>query len=58
MLNENIKKVAVGGSAVVLAIAMGLQTFVFGHNDLQVLKDSVAKLTERVAQLEVIKVHE
>lgn len=58
MLNENMKKVAVGGSAIVLAIAMGLQTFVFGQGDLQGLKDSLAKLTERVTQLEVIKTHE
>jgi thymidine phosphorylase len=58
MVNENMKKVAIGGSAIVLAIAMGLQTFVFGQNDLQMLKESVAKLTERVAQLEVAKAHE
>ena len=58
MVNETMKKYAVGGSAIVLAIAMGLQTFVFGQNDLQALKDSVAKLTERVAQLEVVKVHD
>jgi hypothetical protein len=58
MLNENIKKMAVGGSALALAIAMGLQTFVFGQNELQAIKENVAKLTERVAQLEVIKVHE
>jgi hypothetical protein len=58
MLNENMKKVAVGGSALALAIAMGLQTFVFGQNELQAIKENVAKLTERVAQLEVIKVHE
>jgi hypothetical protein len=58
MLNENMKKVAVGGSAIALAIAMGLQTFVFGQNELQAIKENVAKLTERVAQLEVIKVHE
>ena len=58
MVNETMKKYAVGGSAIVLAIAMGLQTFVFGQNDLQALKDSVAKLAERVAQLEIVKVHD
>jgi hypothetical protein len=58
MLNENMKKMAVGGSAIALAIAMGLQTFVFGQNELQAIKENVAQLTERVAQLEVIKVHE
>jgi hypothetical protein len=58
MLNENMKKMAVGGSAIALAIAMGLQTFVFGQNDLQAIKENVAQLTERVVQLEIIKVHE
>ena len=52
-MNETIKKVAVGSSAVALAIAMGLQTFVFGNNDIKSLKEDVAKLSERIAALEV-----
>lgn len=51
-MNEKVKKIAVGGSAIALAIAMGLQTFLFGSNDIQVLKDEVAKLSERIAKLE------
>lgn len=51
-MNEKVKNIAVGASAVALAVAMGLQTFVFGNNDIQTLKDDVAKLSERVAQLE------
>lgn len=57
-MNENVKKIAVGGSAIVLAIAMGLQTFVFGQNDLQTLKEEVLKLSERIAKLEVPTAHE
>ena len=38
MMNEKVKNIAVGASAVALAIAMGLQTFVFGNNDIQTLK--------------------
>jgi thymidine phosphorylase len=53
-----LKKIAMGGSAIVLAIAMGLQTFVFGQNDLQALKDEVVKLSERMAKLEAPKAHE
>ena len=52
-MNENIKKIAMGGSAIALAIAMGLQTFVFGQSDMQKLKEDVAKLSERVAKLEI-----
>ena len=51
-MNEKIKKIAVGGSALALAIAMGLQTFVFGNSDMQTLKEEVAKLSERIAKLE------
>ena len=51
-MNEKVKKIAVGGSAVALAIAMGLQTFVFGSNDMQTLKEEVAKLSERITKLE------
>lgn len=52
-MSENIKKIAVGGSAIALAIAMGLQTFIFGQNDLQMLKDDVLKLSEKIAKLEI-----
>ena len=52
---EKIKQVAVGGSAVAMAIAMALQTFVFGQSDIQVLKEQVTQLTERLAKLEVPK---
>lgn len=51
-MNEKIKNVAVGASAIALAVAMGLQTFVFGNNDIQTLKDDVVKLSERITQLE------
>jgi hypothetical protein len=51
-MNENFKTIAMGGSAVVLAIAMGLQTFVFGNNDVQTLKEELSKLSERIAKLE------
>lgn len=57
-MNDNIKKIAVGGSAIALAIAMGLQTFVFGHSDMQTIKEEVAKLSERVAKLEVHKAND
>lgn len=52
---EKIKQVAVGGSAVAMAIAMALQTFVFGQSDIQVLKEQVTQLRERLAKLEVPK---
>ena len=52
-MNENIKKIALSGSAIALAIAMGLQTFVFGQSDVQTLKEEVVKLSERVAKLEM-----
>jgi hypothetical protein len=58
MMNETIKKVAMGSSALALAVAMGLQTFVFGQSDLQIIKENIAQLTERVAQLETTHVHE
>jgi hypothetical protein len=51
-MNDNIKKIAVTGSAIALALAMGLQTFVFGQNDIQSLKDEVHKLAERLSRLE------
>jgi thymidine phosphorylase len=57
-MNDNVKKIAMSGSAIVLAIAMGLQTFVFGQNDLQTLKNEVMKLSERIVKLETLKVHE
>ena len=57
-MNEKIKKMAVGGSAIALAIAMGLQTFLFGDSDIKVLKEEVAKLSERVAKLEAPTPHE
>jgi hypothetical protein len=51
-MNENIKKIALSGSAIALAISMGLQTFIFGKSDIQTLKDEVIQLSERVAKLE------
>jgi len=51
-MNESVKKIAISGSAIALAIAMALQTFVFGQNDLQTLKEDLAKLSERMAILE------
>jgi thymidine phosphorylase len=58
MMNDSVKKIAMGGSAIVLAVAMGLQTFVFGQSDLQALKNEVMKLSERMAKLEAPKAHE
>lgn len=57
-MNEKIKKIAVGTSAIALAIAMGLQTFIFGNNDIQSLKDDVVKLSERIAKLEQPAAHD
>lgn len=51
-MSENMKKYAMTASGLALAIAMGLQTFVFGHNDMQTLKQEIAELSERVAKLE------
>lgn len=53
-MNENIKKYAVSGSAIALSIAMALQTFVFGHNDLQKLKEEISILSLRIEKLELI----
>jgi hypothetical protein len=57
-MNENIKKLAISGSAIALAIAMGLQTFVFGKSDIQTIKEDMEKLSERVAKLEAPIIHE
>ena len=57
-MNELIKKHAVTGSAIAFAIAMGLQTFVFGSSDVQNLKQEVAQLSERLAKLEAPQTHE
>ena len=57
-MNEKVKKIAVGASAIAFAIAMGLQTFVFGQSDIQILKEEVLKLSERIAKLEAPAAHE
>lgn len=57
-MNENMKKIAISGSAIALAIAMGLQTFVFGTSDIQVLKQEVQNLSARIAKLEAPVAHE
>lgn len=57
-MNDIIKKHAVTGSALAFAVVMGLQTFVFGGNDLQTLKQQVAELSERLAKLESPQTHE
>jgi polyhydroxyalkanoate synthesis regulator phasin len=57
-MNETIKKYAVSGSAITLAIAMGLQTFVFGQSDMQKLKEDIAALSERVVKLETPRANE
>jgi polyhydroxyalkanoate synthesis regulator phasin len=57
-MNENVKKIAFSGSALVLAIAMGFQTFIFGKNDMQTLKEEIALLTQRVAKLEAPIAHD
>lgn len=51
-MNDNVKKIAVGGSALALAVAMGLQTFIFGQNDMQTMKETISALSDRVAKLE------
>lgn len=58
MMNENMKKIAVGGSAIALAIAMGLQTFVFGQSDMQTMKEQIMLLSDRIAKLEVSHSHD
>lgn len=57
-MNENIKKIAISGSAIALAVAMGLQTFVFGTNDIQSLKEAMQNLSARIAKLETPVAHE
>lgn len=49
---DKTKKIAMGISGIALAIAMGAQTFVFGKNDLQTLKDQVAELSLKLEALE------
>ncbi len=58
MMNEKVKNVAIGASTVALAIVMGLQTFVFGSNDIQTLKKEMAELSERIAKLEQPVTHD
>lgn len=58
MNTEKLKQIALGGSTIALAIAMGLQSFVFGQNDIQLLKEQVAQISERLSQLEAPKMHE
>jgi hypothetical protein len=57
-MNEALKKYAVSGSAITLAIAMGLQTFLFGNSDIKTLKEEVAKLSDRIAVLEAPAIRE
>ncbi|MCA9508976.1 MAG: hypothetical protein KC505_11195 [Myxococcales bacterium] len=57
-MSELIKKHAVSGSALALAIAMGLQSFVFGNNDILVLKETITSLSERIAKLEQSRIHD
>jgi hypothetical protein len=57
-MSENTKKIAVGGSALALARAMGLQTFVFKQSDIQTLKEEVQRVSERMAKLEKTVAHE
>jgi len=51
-MSENIKKIAISSSAIALAIAMGLQTFIFGKNDTQTMKEEITQLSDRIAKLE------
>jgi hypothetical protein len=52
MMNEKFKKIAVSISAGALALALGIQTFVFGQTDLQKLQTEVAELTKRLVDIE------
>jgi hypothetical protein len=52
MMNDKFKKIAISISAGALALAMGIQTFVFGQSDLQKLQTEVAELTKRLATIE------
>lgn len=52
MMGEMIKKYALSGSAITLAVAMGLQTFFFGNSDLAALKKEVTELSVRLDSLE------
>lgn len=52
-MNEKYKKIAVGISAGALALAMGIQSFVFGQNDIQKLQADVAELNKRLTLIEI-----
>lgn len=55
-MNEFIKKHAITGSSI--AIAMGLQTFVFGNTDIQKLKEKVEQLSQQITKLEASTIHD
>lgn len=57
-MNNKWKTMALNGAPIILAVAMGLQTFIFGSDDIQTLKDEVAKLSERIVKLEKPSCHE
>jgi len=51
-LNDNAKKMTTTVAGIVFAIAIGLQTFLFGKNDLQTLTQKVDQLSQRIEILE------
>lgn len=57
-MNDIIKQHAVSGSALVFAVIMGLQNFIFGNGGLESLKKDVVALSDRIEKLESPKKHE
>lgn len=49
---DNTKKIASSIAGVAFAIAIGIQTFVFGKNDLENLTQKVEQLSQRIKILE------
>lgn len=50
--SKKTKTIATIIAGVMLALSMGLQSLVFGENDLKSLSDQVANLTKRLEALE------
>jgi polyhydroxyalkanoate synthesis regulator phasin len=51
-LSDNTKKLATTIAGLAFAIAIGVQTFLFGKNDMQTLTEKVDQLSQRIELLE------
>ena len=51
-MNDKIKKIAATISGIALALAMGIQTFVFGKSDMQKMNDDITAIAARVSTIE------